>query len=329
MKRFLVVGAGSIGVRHIRCLIHLGYNSIAALRTKKGSSKELPKELGPSVTELFSWNEVIDWEPTHMIVSNPTSLHLDTVLKGIENKYEILVEKPFVDSYNLLNSNPIFNKISSYNNGRVAYNLRFNSVFKFLKNVVESCVYGDVKRGELVVGHYLPFWHPNEDYRESYAAKKELGGGVLRTLSHELDLSQFLFGSFKKVFSKVSKVSELEIDVDDTVDIVLECKNCNNIYIHLDYLNPIPIREGRLFMAQGLIKYDYFKKEVNFTSYATKQNELIFSGTDDYDSQYVNQLLDFINKGNTGCNFREGLMVDKLIESCEKSSKENQSICLD
>ncbi|MBA7582435.1 hypothetical protein ES708_24363 [subsurface metagenome] len=71
----------------------------------------------------------------------------------------------------------------------------------------------------MYVGEYLPFWHPYEDYRKSYAAKKELGGGVLRTLSHEIDLVQYWFGEYEKIFAKISKISDLDIEVDDSTDI--------------------------------------------------------------------------------------------------------------
>ena len=78
-------------------------------------------------------------------------------------------------------------------------------------------------RGEF--SEYLPDFHPYEDYRISYASKKNLGGGVLLTQIHELDLILSLFGKPKKIYSFCDKTSNLEIDVEDSVDALMIMKN--------------------------------------------------------------------------------------------------------
>ena len=122
----------------------------------------------------------------------------------------------------------------------------------------------------MYVGEYLPFWHLYEDYRKSYAAKKELGGGALRTLSHEIDLGQYLFGNYNKIFAKISKISDLDINVDDSTDIFTEMKNGIILKISMDYLNPFGIRNGEIFFEKGLLKYNFSKKEVIFTDYKNR-----------------------------------------------------------
>src|SRR5204863_4717605 len=69
---------------------------------------------------------------------------------------------------------------------------------------------------------YLPDWHPYEDYRTSYAARADLGGGVVLTQIHDYDLAWWLFGASRTVTATGGHLSTLEIDVEDTVDAWLE-----------------------------------------------------------------------------------------------------------
>ena len=68
---------------------------------------------------------------------------------------------------------------------------------------------GEIHKANLFSGHFLPLWHPYADYRLEYYARKDLGGGVLRTLSHEIDLMHYLFGKVKELFALVEKISKL------------------------------------------------------------------------------------------------------------------------
>ena len=70
-------------------------------------------------------------------------------------------------------------------------------------------------------GEYLPAWHPWEDYRQGYAARADLGGGVLLTQCHSLDYLPWLVGEVESVWGFVGKLSDLEVDVDDTAEIGL------------------------------------------------------------------------------------------------------------
>ena len=50
-------------------------------------------------------------------------------------------------------------------------------------------------------GSYLPDWHPDENYSKSYAARNDLGGGVVLTCIHEIDYLYWIFGNVSEVFS--------------------------------------------------------------------------------------------------------------------------------
>jgi len=322
----LIFGLGSIGLRHLEVLEEIGCFEIAAYRTKKGTAK-LPCALDGRIKYFYDEDEAFDWRPDFMIVSNPTSLHLKYLLKSIDHGIDALIEKPVADDYGKIRAfqERIRNRRNSV---YVGYNLRFHPIVQQVKKAIMEGGYGKVLKANLYVGQYLPLWHPYENYRKSYAARRELGGGGLRTLSHEIDLGQYLLGDYSRVFANVSRISGLEIDVDDTAEIFAEMKNGVLLNIGIDYLNPLGERNGRVFFEKGLLKYDFSRMEVEFTDYANRETEtLVKLEGYDYNDQYKCQIQGCLNKSENGiCGLEEGVRVMKVIGKCEESSQKKMMI---
>jgi predicted dehydrogenase len=145
--------------------------------------KEIPEDLGEEIRYFYDDDEAFAWNPDFMVVSNPTKLHLEYLLKSIDHNIDALIEKPVAHDYNGLEV--VEDKIRKRKNKiYVGFNLRFHPIVKKVKEIIDTREYGKVFKANLYVGEYLPFWHPYEDYRKSYAARNELGGGSLRTFSH-------------------------------------------------------------------------------------------------------------------------------------------------
>ena len=319
-------GLGSIGLRHLEVLNKIGKFDIAAYRTKKGL-KKIPEEIGGKIKYFYNEKDAFTWNPDFMVVSNPTNLHLKYLLKSVDYKIDALIEKPIASDFTQIKKAE--DKIKNRkNNIYVGYNLRFHPIITKIKEIIDLGKFGKVLKAELYVGEYLPFWHPYEDYRKSYAAKKELGGGVLRTLSHEIDLGQYWFGEYKKIFAKVLKISDLDINVDDSTDIFAEMKNRTIFKITMDYLNPLGIRKGEMFFEKGLLKYNFSKKEVIFIDYKNRENKILLKiDYYDYNEQYRFQMENFLKKsGNKLCSLEEGINVLKVIDKCEESNRKGRMI---
>ena len=180
--KILIIGLGSIGQRHLKILSCFANIEIAALRTSKGLLKN---EI--SVTNFFKLKDAIKFKPDGVIISNPTSLHVKSVLPFLKLGCKVLIEKPIDDCFEKTEILKPYAELI-----RVAYCMRFNPIMKFLnsKFKVENPFKVGFKRS-----FYLPNWHPYADYRQEYTAQKQMGGGVIRTLSHELDLAIHWFGT--------------------------------------------------------------------------------------------------------------------------------------
>ena len=99
---------------------------------------------------------------------------------------------------------------------------RYHPAIRWLRGILAAGSLGALSSARIDYAEYLPDWHPYEDYRSSYAARADLGGGVILTQIHDYDLVWWLFGAPTRVSATGGHVSDLEIDVEDTVEARLE-----------------------------------------------------------------------------------------------------------
>lgn len=304
--RILLIGLGSIGRRHLGHLKRIGGLELAAFRTNKG---QLKKE--ESISEFYHLEDALDFKPDGVIISNPTSLHVDTAVPFLEKGIKVLIEKPIDTSLqNAERLRPYKDLI------RIAYCMRFNPINHFLKKLFE-------KETPFNVGFkrsfYLPKWHPYADYRQEYTALKSLGGGVIRTLSHEIDLSLYWFGEPKDVTGVVDKLSFLEIDTDDYAFFTTKSDN-TRVNFELDFFSPVGVKNFEAFTNKG--KYEWGANKVFFTPYESEVKETVFSvSAEAYPQMYQDQMEDFCEFLSSGqsrnASFEDGINVLKIIEQIE------------
>ena len=246
-----VIGFGSIGRRHCENLIRLGYHDITLLRERsKGNDLNLK--------ELFSEEEFLSVPFDFVILSNPTALHFKFLSKLIPRQLNLLVEKPIsanrdeADQLNIL--------LQKYKGlGLCAYNLRFHPCVKKVSELLEDNYLGKIYSARFFVGQYLPDWRPGSDYRYSYSASKSMGGGVVLDLIHEIDMAAFLCGNVKNsLHAIVDKVSDLEIETEDIVEVHYRSKTDALISIHMDYLLKGYSRHFEIICKNGSIDCDLF-----------------------------------------------------------------------
>ena len=302
VKTALIIGSGSIGQRHISNLKKIGISNITALRSKKGHYKELPKDLG--VNEIDSWHQVNNIKPDIAIISNPSSLHIETALKISNIVKGIFIEKPVSNNLNgcnkligLLNDK----KITSF----VGHNLMFHPIIKEIRKFINENDIGKIINIQCQVGQWLPDWHPYEDYTKAYYARKDLGGGVALSLIHEIHLALDFAGLSTHVYGEINEYKQLNLDVDVCSDLMIKQQSGAVSQIHLDFLQKSSHRSGLLTFEKAWLSYDFNKMEVT----TQKINEEPYKSYKDseYDSNnmYIDQLKEFI------CMVEEGKINHK------------------
>jgi predicted dehydrogenase len=138
----------------------------------------------------------------------------------------------------------------------VGFQFRFHPTLKKAASLIKSGELGQVLTAHVHWGEYLPNWHPWEDYRTSYAARMDLGGGVILTLTHPLDYIRWLVGEISDVHAFSGHVSPLEMDVEDVAEIVLRFASGAIGGVHLNYVQRPPVHRWEIVGTAGTLRWD-------------------------------------------------------------------------
>ncbi len=296
----LVVGYGSIGRRHANLLDEIGCQ-VAVVSQQSLIS-----------TPCFSTlKEAMDaWLPEYVVVANPTSDHEQTIRDLIQYKFQgrLLVEKPLFEKVNEFPPH-------EFSHTAVAYNLRCHPLIMRLREILTPPV--GISTVTICAGSYLPDWRPGMDYRKSYSAKKEKGGGVLRDLSHEIDYANLLFGPWRRLTAIGGRLGTLDINSDDAYSLVMETEYSPLVTIHMNYLDRTPCRQIRITTDKESIQADLIKNTLtvndNITTFEVARD-------DTYRNQHMHML-----KGETQelCSIQEAMETLMTIEAAEKAASSN------
>jgi predicted dehydrogenase len=282
-----MVGLGGIGQRHLRNLRTLlgDQVEIMAWRTRRLGhvlTDQLTILSGANLESYYAiqvfsaLDEALAQEPDVVFVTNPSSLHMPVALAAAEAGCHLFIEKPL--SHSLAGVDRLVEMVEQRNLVTlVGYQLHFHPCLRLAKELLDKEAIGLLLAARLEVGEYLPGWHTYEDYRQMYASRRDLGGGVILSQIHELDLVYWLFGMPCRVFALGGHWSSLEIDVEDTASILLECQYAGRplpVHVQQDYVQRPPSRTCQIVGDKGKILVDLHALEVHVIQAETSQADV-------------------------------------------------------
>lgn len=249
--KFLISGLGSIGRRHFRNLLALGERDILLHRTQRATLPDDELAGFPVETDLEA---ALSHKPDALIVTNPTALHLAVAIPAAQAGCHILIEKPISHSLDGVDQ---FGAALQHGGGQclVGFQFRYHPGLRQVKAWLEAGIIGTPLSARAHWGEYLPGWHPWEDYTQGYAARPELGGGVVLTLSHPLDYLRWLLGEVDSLWAFTSNKG-LGMAVEDTAEIGLHFTSGSLGSLHLDYNQRPPSHTLEITGTQGRILWD-------------------------------------------------------------------------
>jgi len=270
--KFLIAGLGSIGRRHFRNLIALGEKDIILLRSHRATLPD--DELAGYPVEADLAEALKKHKPEAVIVANPTSLHMDSAIPAAQAGCHILLEKPVSNSLDRLD---VLQKAAEKSGSRilVGFQFRYHPTLNKARELIQQGALGKVLTVHVHWGEYLPQWHPWEDYRQGYAARADLGGGVIVTLTHPLDYLRFLLGEVESLWSFNGHLSPLEMDVEDAAEIGLRFVSGAVGGVHLNYFQRPPVHRLEIVGTGGTLRWDnadgvlhHFKMPATFGTFS-------------------------------------------------------------
>jgi predicted dehydrogenase len=259
-----------------------------------------PTRLEPVVTELrvqpFAQFEeaLAAVEPEIVFICTPPVFHTPQIRLALLAGANVFVEKPL--SNGLEEVDDLITLAESRNlTVQVAYNLRFNPGLRRVKELLEANAIGQVLWARIETGQYLPEWRPWQDHRQSYTARRELGGGIILDLSHELDYALWLLGEPREIVCMAGTMTDLVVDVEDCASILMRYANGRFADVHMDCIQRGGYtRSCKLVGEQGTILWEDVDNQVR--TYRSKTNAWdTFAYQHEWNDTYVYELVHFFS----------------------------------
>jgi predicted dehydrogenase len=272
--KVLLAGLGSSGQRHarnlrtllgdevellayrVRGLRHVVTPEAGIVRGADGVTLDVEETL--RVRSFGSLEAALAERPDAVFVTNPNSLHMPVALAAARAGCHLFIEKPL--SHTLEGVRELTDLVERNDLVcLVGYHLRFHPALQKAKEWLSLGKIGRVVAARLAFGEHLSDWHPYEDYRQMHASRRDQGGGVILSQSHDLDYALALFGFPRRVFAMGGTLSGFDVDVEDTASILMECASGDRLFpvhLHQDFVQRPKRRTCEVIGDAGSIRLD-------------------------------------------------------------------------
>jgi predicted dehydrogenase len=287
--RWVVIGAGSIGRRHLRNLVQLGARDVTAVRRE-------PRPFDGDLSRVAATAELPparDDGRSIAVVCSPTVHHARDGAAALRAGYHVLVEKPV---------SPAFDGVEVLRQAAEAAGrhvmvgscLRFHPALCALRAAVQAGRFGRVHWTAVWCGQHLADWRPNRDYRETYSASRAQGGGVLLDLIHEIDYLHWIFGHAELAWASAGDGGGLGIDVEETADLAMRFEAGPLAHVHLDALARPAVRGGVLAGDRGAARWDLLSPSLEVQEVdCLAPRPVVLPANWDLNQMYVDELIAF------------------------------------
>jgi predicted dehydrogenase len=328
-KHILIIGTGSAGKRHANNLNSLGCE-VSCMDPRQDRLDDINAEeinlktVFTSVEEAFASGETFDG----VVVASPPSFHVDQCIAALQRGVPVLLEKPV--SPDLSSALKLQTAVKDTSVPLLlGYTWRWWPPLLKVKQLVDSQIVGELRFVKFTMAAHLADWHPWERYQDFFMASKTMGGGAILDESHWLDLLLWFFGMPEKLFAKVEKLSGLEIETDDNVDMLVFYKNGMRVSLHLDlYARPheksiqFVGEEGTLIWEPNSIKIGKkMDPDWEIEEFKYDRNDMFVGVAEEF-------LKILAGDDTQTCNIDDGIRVLELIEAARQSSGKEKVIKL-
>lgn len=322
-------------MRHVGHLLRLGGITVEAADPNPEICQTVRSRFG---IEAFTDPErALKRNPDCVLVCTPANSHVPVALQALEAGAHVFIEKPVSTSLDGLGA--LVRKANeSGRTVQVGYNLRFHPAMIAIKRMVKSGRLGRVLIAHAEFGLYLDRWWPDRDYRQTYMARADLGGGLLMDASHEIDSLMWFLGDVDQVTAMGGKLSDLEISGADTFKVIMRMKSGAMASLHLDCLQPTYTRVYQLAGEDASLRWDCPQGRADtslgrlqwFDKDQGRYKRIRLNGTPQ--DTYVEELRAFLNCVETGreplVGLGQGIKVLEVVEAITKSIESGQTVTL-
>lgn len=321
--KLLIIGSGSIGTRHIRNILNLGYDDITVI-SRSGVLKE-------EFSHLKVFTNIADAVKGNVfdaaVICTPTAQHSSDLNDLLQGGIKLIyVEKPIS---NVLREVVKLKEKAEQMGAKiiVGYDLHFDPGLLKVKQLIAEKTIGTVLSANALVGQYLPDWRPDQDYTLGMSAKIASGGGVMLDLIHEFDYLIWLLGSVDNVACKYQHSGALQIETEDVCDVLLHFSSGAVATIHLDYLQRKLVRQCMFTGTEGTIWWNLSESKVTWINAEKKEFTFTYESFNRND-RFVEIIKAFLeNKDDERLtDFKSGMESLQILLAARYSSERNNFV---
>jgi len=329
-KHLLIIGTGSAGKRHARNLYSLGC-AVSCMDPRRDRLDEFAAEeirLRSVFTDLedaFSSGRSFDG----VVVASPPGYHVEQAISALRRGVPVLLEKPV--SPDLSSSLELQKTVHECGVPLLlGYTWRWWPPLSKVKALVGRQVVGRLRYVKFTMSAHLADWHPWERYQDFFMASRALGGGALLDESHWVDLMLWFFGMPKKLFAKIEKISGLEIETDDNVDMLVYYDNDLRVNLHLDLYGRPHEKSIQFAGEDGTLIWEPNRIKIGRQIDPAWEMEESHYDRNDMFIGVAKEFLEILEgHAHPSCSINDGVRVLNLIEAARTSSSAEKVIELD
>lgn len=318
----LVVGAGSVGRRHARNFRSLSCR-VSAVDPRSDRRNDISSDGAVEATypdfETAIGSGVFD----AVVIASPTKFHVPQALEAIEHRLPVYLEKP--PALDLEGANAL--EVAAAHTSTpvlLGYTWRWWQALRHLRTLVHDGAIGTVRHIRCTMSAHLEDWHPYERYQDFFMSSKALGGGALLDESHWIDLANWIMGPPDEVWATIGRISDLEIDADDNVDILLSYASGAKAVLHLDIHGRPHERSLTVSGSHGTIHWSDDPNVVRVgtgaaswtgTPFDEERNDMFFAAATEF-------LSIVRGEAEPSCSLQDGIRVMRVVDAARRSSDE-------
>lgn len=326
----MVLGAGSVGRRHLRNLAALGAR-VSAMDPRGDRLDEAASEVALIARHTSSDAAFASDGIDGIVIASPPNFHVEQSIAALARGLPVLLEKPV--SPDLASAERLESAVQAARAPLLlGYSYRWWPPLREVKKLLEDGAIGRPLHARFVMSAHLADWHPWERYQDFFMASRELGGGALLDESHFTDLMLWFFGTPSSVSARVEKLSDLEIETDDNVDAIVAYDSGLRASIHLDLFGRPHEKYISITGTEGTLYWSFDPNRVRIgteagqtwedRTYRFERNDM-FVGT-------AREFLDVVRGGaEPSCTIADGVAVLRVIEAMRSSSETGVTVKLE
>jgi predicted dehydrogenase len=213
----LVVGAGSIGERHLRCFLATGRARVSFAEVDSGLRATIAARY-PDAAAHATLEAAAEEPYDAAVIATPAPLHVPQATQLVGRGTHVLIEKPLsvgLDGVDALADLAARSRVVV----AVGYVMRAHPALAETRAAVASGRFGRPLELVAVAGQDFAVLRPA--YRRTYYTHRASGGGAVQdALTHLLNAGEWLVGPIERVVADAAHLKIDGVDVEDTVHVL-------------------------------------------------------------------------------------------------------------